>query len=362
MGRKIRNTQRVEDVLKRIYYNIEHPASFSSALKLSKASKVPIKKTKEWLASQDTYTLHKPVRFKFPRRKVLSYGIGDLMQIDLVDLSKFAKYNRGVKYLLTAIDVFSKYAYAIPLKRKNSASVLTALKTLFKKAGVFKHVESDKGKEFWNRPCRKFFAQKGMNHYSSESEYKASVVERLNRTLKNRLYRIFTYRNSFKYVDILNSVLKAYNDSVHKSTGFPPSRVTHQDESVIFERLYGYQKLADHGFRVGDQVRISKAKKAFKRGYLPNWTEEIFEVYKCFAKNPPTFVLRDLKGNVVKGRFYAHELQKVLKKSGDFWRVEKILRSRGKGANKEYFVKWKGYSDDYNSWIKSRWIKSRWMT
>lgn len=356
MGSKNHSAQRVEDVLKSIYYNIEHPASFASALKLSKASKVPIKKTKEWLATQDTYTLHKSVRFKFPRRKVMSYGIGDLIQIDLVDLSKFAKYNRGVKYLLTAIDVFSKYAYAIPLKRKNAASVLAALKTLFKKLGAVKHIESDKGKEFWNSSCRKFFAQKGVNHYSSESEYKASVVERFNRTLKNKLYRIFTYRNSFKYVDILNSVLKSYNSSVHRSTGFSPHAVTHRDECVIFDRLYGYQKLTDHGFRVGDRVRISKAKKAFKRGYLPNWSEEVFEVYKCFSKNPPTFVLRDLKGNVIKGRFYAHELQKVYKKSSDFWRVEKILRSRGKGPNKEYFVKWKGYPDSYNSWVRSEWM------
>lgn len=180
----------------------------------------------------------------------------------------------------------SKYAYAIPLKRKNATSVLGALKTVFKKLGTVKHIQSDKGREFWNSPCQRFFAQKGVNHYSSESEYKTSVVERFNRTLKNKLYRIFTYRNSFTYVDILNFVLKAYNSSVHRSTGFSPDRVTQRDESVIFERLYGYLKLVDHGYRVGDKVGISKAKKAFKIGYLPNWSEEAFEVHKCFFKEP----------------------------------------------------------------------------
>lgn len=363
MGSKNHYGSKMEDVLKNVYYNIEHPASFSGVLKLSKATKVPIKKTKEWLATQDTYTLHKPVRYKFQRRKVLSYGIGDLLQCDLIDLSKFAKYNKGVKYLLTAIDVFSKYGYAIPLKNKNAVSLLAAFKSLFKKLGVVKvkHVNTDKGKEFFNSALRKFFVRKGVNHYATHSEYKASVVERFNRTLKNKLYRIFTYRNSFKYLDILNSVLQSYNNSVHSSTGYPPSQVKPQDQGIIFERLYGYRPMVRHDFRVGDRVRISKAKKVFRRGYLPNWTEEVFEVYKCFSKNPPTFLLQDLKGNVLKGRFYAHELQKVYKTSKDYWRVEKILRSRGKGAKKEYFVKWMGYDDSYNTWITKKAFKKSWM-
>lgn len=358
MGSKNVGTQRVEDILKDIYYNIEHPASFSGILKLSKAANVPIKKTKEWLATQDVYTLHKPVRYKFQRRKVLSYGIGDLIQCDLVDLSKFARHNKGVKYLLTMIDVFSKYAHVMPLKSKSAPSVLSAFKALFKKVGVVTHVQTDRGREFINNLLKKFFKQKGVNHYASHSEYKASVVERFNRTLKNKLYRIFTHRNSFKNIDILVSVLKSYNDSVHRSTGFAPSQVTPRQENVIFERLYGYQPTANYDFHVGDRVRISKAKKTFTRGYLPNWSEEVFEVFKCFPKkNPPTFLLRDLKGNVLKGRFYAHELQKVFKTSGDYWRVEKILKTRGKGANKEYLVKWKGFDNRFNSWIKSRWTR-----
>lgn len=360
MGSKNHNTRKVENLLKNVYYNIDHPASFSGVLKLSKATKVPIKKTKDWLATQDVYTLHKPVRYKFPRRKVLSYGIGDLVQCDLVDVSKFAKYNRGVKYLLTAIDVFSKFGYAIPLKNKTAASVLSAFKTLFKKLGRVKFINSDKGREFINHQLKSFFIKKGVNHYVTESEYKASVVERFNRTLKNKLYRIFTYRNSFKYLDILDSVLRSYNNSVHSSTGFAPSQVTPQDQGVIFERLYGYRPVVPHDFRVGDRVRISKANKVFRRGYLPNWTEEVFEIYKCFSKNPPTFLLQDLKGNVLKGRFYAHELQKVFKTSKDYWRIEKILRSRGKGTNKEYFVKWKGYADSFNSWIKKKTFKKLW--
>ena len=157
-------------------------------LKLSKATKVPIKKTKDWLATQDTYTLHKPVRYKFPRRKVMSYGIGDLLQCDLVDLSKFAKYNKGVKYLLTVIDVFSKYAYAIPLKSKNDTSLLSAFKILFKHLKTtVKHINTDRGKEFFNSKLKNFFIRKRVNHYATHSEYKASVVERFNRTLKNTL-------------------------------------------------------------------------------------------------------------------------------------------------------------------------------
>ena len=304
MGSEIYKHTNVEDLLKSVYYNIEHPASFSGVLKLSKATKVPFKKTKEWLATQDTYTLHKPVRYKFPRRKVISYGIGDLLQCDLVDLSKLAKYNKGVKYLLTGIDVFSKYGYVIPLKSKNATTLLSAFKTLFKHLKTpVKHINTDKGKEFFNSKLKNFFVRKGVNHYATHSEYKASVVERFNRTLKNKLYRVFTYRNSFKYLDILGSVLKSYNDSVHRSTGFAPSQVTPLHQGVIFERLYGYRPLVNHDFRVGDRVRISKTKKTFTRGYLPNWSEEVFEVFKSFNKSPPTFVLRDLQGKGYKRAF-----------------------------------------------------------
>lgn len=321
--------EQVAKVLENIYYDVSHPASYGGVLKLAKASNVPIKNVKNWLASQDAYTLHKPVRIHFKRRKVLAFGIGELMQCDLVDMSKLAKYNRGVRYILTAIDVFSKKGYAVPLKRKNASSVLEGFKKLLKEAKLsISKLHTDRDKEFFNNKFSTFLKKKNIHHYSNHSEFKASVVERFNRTLKNKLYRIFTHRNSYKYLDVLKSVLKSYNESTHRSTGFPPSQVRSEVEPLVFNRLYEYTDTDEYKFNIGDRVRISKARNLFSRGFLPNWSDEVFEVLVRYPTIPRTYVLIDLKKSPLKGKFYEYELQKILKQNLDFWRVEKVLKKR----------------------------------
>lgn len=347
----------MERKLENIYYDIENPASYGGVAKLSKISGIPFRTVKNWLKSQDTYTLHKPVRHKFIRRKVLAYGIGDLMQCDLVDVSKLSKYNNGVKYLLTAIDVFSKYGYALPLKKKNSDSMLKAFKKLFKESKFVSHLQTDRGKEFWNKFLKSYFKRHKINHYSTHSEFKASVVERFNRTLKTKLYRIFTHRNSYRYVHLLKNVLKSYNASVHRSTGYAPINVTPELEPIIFKKMYGYERVVKYKFEINDHVRISKLKQTFRKGYLPNWTDEVFIIYKRYPTHPPTYLLKDLKGSNVEGRFYEEELQNVIKSNQNFWRIEKILKTKGKGVKKELFVRWKGFSPRFDSWIKTGWMR-----
>ncbi|KAF8789563.1 hypothetical protein HNY73_007493 [Argiope bruennichi] len=148
-------------------------------------------------------------------------------------------------------------------------------------------------------------------------------------------------RGSYKYVDILNKVLKSYNNTIHSTTSFSPNQVTSKLESIIFNKVYGYNKDIHYAFNIGEQVRISKAKKTFQRGYLPNWSDEVFTISERFASNPPTYSLKDLVDTKLKGRFYESELQKISKDSNSFWRVEKIIRTKGVGAKKEYLVKWK---------------------
>lgn len=349
--------EKEKKILEKIYYNAKNPGSYGGVARLSKASNISPEKTKRWLMTQDTYTLHKPLRFKFRRRKVLAYGIGELMQCDLIDLSRLAKYNDGMKYILTIIDVFTKYAWAHPIKNKSAKSMLEAFKSLFKQTKFVVHLQSDSGKEFVNKTLSSYFKKNKINHYTSHSENKASVVERFNRTLKSKLFRIFTHTNSYRYIDVLKSVLKSYNASVHRTTGYAPIKVTPELEPIIFQKVFGYNIKSDFKFKLGDRVRISKSKRIFRRGYLPNWTDELFIIYKRYPSDPPTYLLENLKGTKVKGRFYEEELQKVLKTSHDFWRVEKILKSRGEGRKKEYFVKWRGFDKRFNSWIKSSWLR-----
>lgn len=344
-------------LLENIYYDAKNPGSFGGIHRLSKASGVSPEITKKWLMSQDAYSLHKPIRFKFVRRKVLAYGIGDLIQCDLADLSKLAKYNNGHKYLLVGIDVFSKFAHAIPLKSKSADSLVEGFKKLFKHIKYVKNLQTDEGKEFYNKKVQSYFKKLKIHHYSSHSEYKASVVERFNRTLKSKLFRIFTHTNSYRYLDVLNDVLKSYNASIHRTTGYAPIHVTPDLEAKIFEKVYGYHTSTDYKFSLGDRVRILKSKHTFHRGFLANWTDEVFIIKRRYPSAPPTYELEDLKGTNIKGRFYEEELQKVLKKSQDYWRVEQILKTRGVGQRKEYYVKWKGFDQRFNSWVKASWMK-----
>ncbi|KAG8174954.1 hypothetical protein JTE90_002476 [Oedothorax gibbosus] len=234
---------------------------------------------------EDTYTLHKPARRNFPRRKVLSYGIGELMQCDLLDVSKYASQNKNIRYLLTAIDVFSKKGYAIPVKRKNADALVEAFKKLFKKAKNIINLQTDEGGEFYSGKVKALFKQRGIHHYHSYSAHKSSVVERYNRTIRGRLHRLFTHRGSYKYIDVLEKILNAYNNSYHRSIGLSPNQVTPELEPAIFKRLYNFHPVTKYPFELNDQVRITKERKIFKPGYLPLWSNEVTASMDYFPNN-----------------------------------------------------------------------------
>ena len=308
------------------------------------------KDIKTWLREQDAYTLHKPARLNFRRRRTFTVGIDDLWQADLVDLSALSKHNDGNKYILTCIDVFSKYAWAIPLKTKSGPELTDAFKSFLVDRHPA-HLQTDKGTEFLNRNFQSMLRDNAIRFYTSENDdVKASVVERFNRTLKTKMWKYFTHTNTYRYVNVLQDLLLSYNNTYHRSIGMVPSRVTNENEALIRKRLYGEKKRpAKWRYSVGDKVRICKARIAFKKGYLPSWSEEIFVIIARIPTDPITYELRDLNGETLKGKFYEPELQQILKKD-DVYKIEKVLKSRKRAGKTEYFVKWKGYDDNFNSW------------
>jgi IS30 family transposase len=147
------------------------------------------RKVKVQLANE----LHKPARVNYKRRKVIMKGIDDLWQIDLVEMHEFATKNKNYNYVLTVIDTFSKYAWAIPIKRKTAKIVSAAMETLLRTSKrVPKNVQSDMGKEFYNSDFQDVMKSFKINHYSTYSNLKASICERFNRTLKSIMWKQFT--------------------------------------------------------------------------------------------------------------------------------------------------------------------------
>ena len=173
------------------------------------------------------------------------------------------------------------------------------------------------------------------------------------------MWKYFTAKNTLKYVDILQKLVKSYNHSRHRSIGMRPVDVNKDNESVVWERLYGKEsdKPIRFKFNVGDQVRISKTRRTFKKGYLASWTEGVFTITKRILRRPPVYKIADYEGEELEGTFYEQELQKVRKTDDDYYRVEKILKTRMRNKRKEYFVKFLGYPEKFSSWLPAENVK-----
>ena len=308
------------------------------------------KRVKGWLSGENAYTLHKQAKTRFKRRKTFATGIDDLWQVDLVDLTSLANYNDSYRYLLTRIDVFSRVADAIPLKNKTGKTITEAFEKLTREKRP-NYIQSDKGTEFLNHSFQTFLTDKNIKFYTSENEdIKCALVERWHRTLKSRMWRYFTHRSTLRYVDVLKDLVSSYNNTRHSAIKTSPLRVTIHNEDKIRRRLYKPKKLPlKWRYKVGETVRILQGKRAFKKGYLPNWTEEIFTIDALYPSDPTTYILRDYNGERIKGKFYEAEIQKIDKRN-DTFTVDRVLKTRRRSGKTEYLVSWRGYPEKFNSW------------
>lgn len=282
--------------------------------------------------------LHKPARKNFKRRHVILKGVNDLWQIDLVEMNAYKKENNGMKYLLTIIDAFSKYAWAIPISNKSGELVTKAMESILLKGKTPKNIQSDDGKEFYNKAFCNLMQKYKINHYSTYSPLKASIVERFNRTLKSMMWKKFSLNGNYKWINIVQDLINTYNNTKHRTIKMKPIDVSKKNENQLLSTVYKYKRIIKRNkFKVGDNVRISKYKHIFEKGYTPNWTTEIFQIYHIKNTNPTTYLLKDFNSQPIKGGFYEYEISKVL--FPDIYLVEKILKKNGK----QLLVKWLGF-------------------
>ena len=347
----------MNDRLKALYYDPKHPAGFASITKLSKESGVNPKKVRKWLEAQPTYTLHNMARKKYPTRKYIVHDIDEQWQADLADVSLIANQNKGYNFILTVIDIFSRYAWARPLKTKSGKEVAAAFKDIFREGRIPKRIQTDQGKEFENRDIARLFNVHRIELFSVKSAYKAAIVERFNRTLKSKLWKYFTMSLKEKWTNVLQDVVSSYNRSVHRTIGIRPIDVTPVNACDVRDRVYEKKSKAvkeKKDIKIGDIVRISKVKSVFAKGYLPNWTEEVFTVVDIITKySPTTYKLKDYNEEVIEGSFYRHEIQKITQ-TNDIFLVEKVIRTEKRNNEMWCFVKWKGYPSSMNSWVRKR--------
>ena len=366
--------------LSSFYFDPKQPAAFSGYQKLWKElvkrgkekefSKVGVRK---WLNSQETYSLHKPLRRNFKRRIVYVESIDEQFEADLIVFEDYSNENGGNKYIFVCIDVFSKYAWAFPLKTKKGAEVKKCLEKVFTERTPIS-LRTDSGGEFVNSTVKKYLTKMGVNHVISRNETKSNIVERFIRTFKGKLFRYFTKNQSHKYIDVLANLIASYNNTYHRSIKMSPSEVTNENEQRVWENLYPSllgkretkietktkvmkkKKLRKKPFKfkVGDTVRISYIKYPFSRGFNQQWTDELFKIDHRTASNPFTYKLVDFTGEKIIGTFYESELSSVTASKNPLYRIEKIIMQRKRKGKVEYLVKWVGWPEKFNSYVTKK--------
>ena len=358
-------TTNFNNLLNDIYYDSKNPGSLGGINKLYLQAKsyepgIKYKDVLNWLRSQNVYTLHRPARRRFKRNRIIVSHINEQWEIDLVDLKLFSQQNHGYNYLLVIIDAFSKFLRVFPLKTKSAVEVLSKFKTLFQTVKP-KKIRSDKGGEFDNRIFRKYCEQNNVIYFTTENkDIKCAIVERVNRTLKEKMFRYFTQKGTRNYIDVLQNFVDSYNNSKHRSIKMAPADVDPEDEKIVFENLYNHpnmkslifnQKKLKPKLKIGDTVRQKYTLNALDKSYYPLWTDMVYKIDKVYNKHTKPQYTLEVEGEKFKRRFYPEELQKVHVDADTLWLIEKEIAHRTLNGEKQALVKWKGYPNKYNQWI-----------
>lgn len=406
-------SKQIEKLLKKIYETPSHEGSFTAAAQLKRVLKTKYKKNvsiddiNEWLTGQRSYTYHKRVRHNFPGNPIIAHFTDDQWDSDLMFLPDLARFNDGFKIALVCVDVVSRHAWVEPMKTKHGEATTQAMKKILKRSDPRKptRLHTDKGKEFFNSHFKELMRENDIEHFATESDRsKAAIAERFNRTLKEKIYKFLDSNPSNnRYLDVLQDLVDSYNNTVHSSIKMKPTEVNAENEATALWNLYHeywtdekdcqdddgggkctgtaagrqkskfqYKGTRDHTavknkniknlLNIGDTVRLAGKKHPFNKSYKGLWTEELFTIHKIHKRHPYfVYEVKEADGEPLDGVFYREELQKVKPpKTSDYWQVEKIIRKRKKkGSNEmEYFVKWFGYADKYNTWVPESHMKS----
>ena len=294
-------------LLQKLY--LKGPAAFGSKTRLIKYSNLPAEKVESFLLSKNAHTKYKSFRKTFPRLKVISYRINEIWSLDLAYMDKIAKYNNGVKYLLVAVDVLSRYVRVEPLKTKHATDCANAFGKMLKKKKPEK-VWTDKGTEFrgdFSTLCK----NKGIHSYTTASETKSAFAERNIRSLKSLIYKNLEEKWTWTYINDLQEFVKTINSRVNRVTKLAPNKVFRQHEPYLVSLATTDKKISKPKFAPGDFVRIVKKDKSFRKGYKQSFTDEVFTVTSVATASPVTYTLVDANSEKIEGKFYEPELSKV---------------------------------------------------
>ena len=349
------------------YHNPGHPTAFAGVDKVVRYydGRVSQDAIVRALESSDTYTRHREYKQPKHYNPYYVYALREQVQADLIDVRELAAHNDGTKYLLLIIDLFSRRVWMYPLKNKSAIVTRDAIRTWLNSLGrrKCKIFASDYGTEFRNVYVRDLFREHNVVQQFKSGTSKASYAERANKSLQVLLYKYLTNSQSFRYIDKLESIVNSYNNRPHRSLdNITPHEAdkprSEQWVSGVLRRLHAERRakaLKRPKFKVGDTVRIKLLTKKISgdsRAYVPQFKGEYFTIVGVKTNMMvPMYKIKSQDTNeIISDSFYGEELQRV---TGNIYKIERVIRSRGRGRNRQHFVKWMFFGPQHNSWVRA---------
>jgi transposase InsO family protein len=285
--------EKLSSLLKKIYYDPE--TGLQGADELYRRAKeneallhldptIKKKDVQAWLKRQETNQVHAlPARIKhyWP---IKSNEKNHIWQCDLLDVSATAHTN-GANFLLCVEDIWTRYAWVVPLKNKEGKTSAAAFQQVLDESGrTPKVLMSDNGSEFKNRWFRALLKENGIQTSYAEpgDHHRMGIIERFNKTIRGKLVTYMTAYKTKKYIDVLPKLVANYNTSKHSAIGITPKfAAEHPDDPRITRRLALREFLANQEqivFEVGDKVRSLKNKVMFEKGAMPKFSQTVHEI------------------------------------------------------------------------------------
>ena len=240
----------------------------------------------------------KPPKKYYPTNKTDVYYIDDIWSLDILDLKDYGpENNRGYRYVLVTIDNFSKYGWTLPLKNKNAQMIKDSFENILinskRKPNL---VESDRGKEFYNNIFQDFLNKNNIKLYSRNSSYGAVFAERFNRTIRDLLKKIVFEQGDAKWIDVLPTITKQYNNRIHSSTKLTPIQASlKKNEGFVYKNLLDKRKKVKPKFQINDLVRAADLKRTFSKGDTTNWSYKLYKITEIINDTIPCYRLDNLK-------------------------------------------------------------------
>ncbi len=384
--------------LRNLYRNLKKGGSYQSAEKLHHTVQkegrfnLSLYKIQKWLEGQDTYTLNKEVRRKFKTNYMVLGDIDTIWEADLADMTQYASWNDGARYMLGCIDTFSRKLWIQPLKSKHGAEIVKALQLIMESSGRKpRTIRSDRGSEFVNSTVAAFLQTQGIGQILTSNQSQAAFIERCWKSIKKRIVKYMEDRRTSRYVDVIQDVVKGYNETYHSAIKMAPNEVTRDNDLLVEFNEMTYRKSKEskplkvklenekdpiipafpkvrkkkYEFPIDTPVRVTLRRNKIVSEYDERWSKEIFYVESRKIRDGlDVYKIRDEEGEVLIGNFYRQELQRVKPAEKDkLYDIKKIIKSRivkdKKGVErKEFFVSFIGFPAKFNQWLPESAVKT----